>query len=72
MTLSTITPAMRKVLIRLRDGRDPTGHLFGRAAWGGWAGTRIALIRRGYMNATLPMKITDAGREALNVGESPK
>jgi|GEM_PF-6833768 len=51
-----------KVLESAVKHDNPTFHIHGQSAWGGWGGTRTALQRKGYLD--ISCRITDAGRAA--------
>lgn len=58
-----LTEAQRKALVSARDHGDPTYHLRGRSAYGGFDGTWRVLVRNGLL--TESSAITEAGRNAL-------
>lgn len=59
------SPAQRQALESCVKHGSPTYHLRGMSAWGGWGGTREALLRRGWLDTGL--KITAAGRQAIGL-----
>jgi hypothetical protein len=63
MTKPKMTPAIRAALISDQRYGNPTAHLRGQSAWGGWQATRAAMYRRGWLDKE--SKVTDAGRAAL-------
>lgn len=64
--MAAVTEAQRKVLANLAAGRDPFGHVYGRAARGGAEQTLAALRRRGLVTQDGDtLVLTDTGREAL-------
>lgn len=67
----TMTPAIRKALESEARTGDPTSHLNGQSAWGGWSSTRYAMIKRGWFDPRAG-KVTDAGRAALTPREATK
>ena len=60
------SPAMLLVLLNLGAGREPNDHLYGRSQFGGYNGTRAALIARGWVDP-YTMALTDAGRHVAGL-----
>lgn len=60
---------MLLVLLNLGAGREPNDHLSGRSHFGGYNGTRAALISRGWVDP-YTMALTDAGRHAAGLDEA--
>lgn len=54
-------PQFRALESAVKHG-NPTQHIHGMSAWGGWGGTRAALQRKGYLDQAC--QITDLGRAA--------
>lgn len=59
-----LTPAQFLALKSAVERGSPTAHLSGQSAWGGWGGTREALIKRGYLDSL--SQITELGRTVYN------
>lgn len=58
-----LSAAMRQALLSARDRGEATAHLSGKSAWGGWVGTRVALIKRGLL--VDDNMITNEGLDAI-------
>lgn len=59
----TLTNPQIRALVSARDHGDPTHHLSGRSAAGGWEKTRAALMERGLLDHGY--QITAFGRRVL-------
>ena len=64
--MAKLTKAQYLALKSARDHGDPTRHLSGQSAFGGWTATRAALHRKGYLDHGT---ITELGLSALKLEE---